>query len=538
MSMGREFAALRWRIIRHGPHGERVFSLIAGLLAAAAVIVVAVLAVDGTLDRGWLTLAVSVVGLTWLIGPILLPGSAPLLDPGWFRTLPRRPVRIARELALSEAISVGTFVTAVALCSVVVLASGYGSLAVVLAVVAALAQLFFLLWLGRCSAAVVTWLLRSSAGMWVAALQMSALLAVSFAGWVPIAAAIIPDPASGETAVVNAPGAVPEMVETVLLTLPTGWSIASLEALISGASPLAAATPVLGLVLGGLLLRRVWIGLTAGILRRPPARTRNAVKARRSTDWPQDGGPVRAVLARELRTWFRDPHRLLGLGHAWMTPLLMVLIVALSGWPWALPFVGPMAAAIAAMVAVNTYALDGTALWQLLTTPGSVRSDVTGRQLAWMLLFGLPIIALTIVLCIASASPLSSAALGMAIAATGAACGAGPLFSALMPAIGLDARHRVSTADEAGNAAGGQYTVFTAVVAIALLPVLVVHFSGIAPAWAGHLALGTLLGVATPFALASLTSARVRDIGPALLSAIESRDPTRLQSPGPRRRSP
>lgn len=114
-------------------------------------------------------------------------------------------------------------------------------------------------------------------------------------------------------------------------------------------------------------------------------------------------------------------------------------------WSWALPFIGVMAAAVAAMAAVNNYALDGTALWQLLTTPKAVRSDVAGRQLAWMLIFGIPILIGTTLLCLVSQSPLWVIALGMTFAATGAACGAAPLFSLLMPAIGADARDRVST---------------------------------------------------------------------------------------------
>ncbi|MEV3984375.1 hypothetical protein [Nonomuraea sp. NPDC049758] len=50
------------------------------------------------------------------------------------------------------------------------------------------------------------------------------------------------------------------------------------------------------------------------------------------------------------------------------------------------------------MVAIHTYALDGTAPWQLLTTPGALQADLHGRMAAWALLFGLPSIALAAVL--------------------------------------------------------------------------------------------------------------------------------------------
>ena len=37
-----------------------------------------------------------------------------------------------------------------------------------------------------------------------------------------------------------------------------------------------------------------------------------------------------------------------------------------------------------AVTATNLYGQDGTALWLTLTTPGSERADVRGRQLAWL----------------------------------------------------------------------------------------------------------------------------------------------------------
>lgn len=94
-----DFMSLRWRVIRRGPNDERIFGLIAGLIAAAGVIAVAALVRAGHLDPGWLAVALSAFGMTWLLGPVLLPGLAPILDPQWFRTLPRAPRCIAREMS-------------------------------------------------------------------------------------------------------------------------------------------------------------------------------------------------------------------------------------------------------------------------------------------------------------------------------------------------------------------------------------------------------------------------------------------------------
>src|SRR5699024_12292330 len=103
MSARRYFAALRWRIIRNGPNDERWFSLVAGLVAASGIIIVAGLSRNGTLDPSWLTVALTVFGLTWFVGPILVPAASPMLDPQWFRMLPQRPRQVAAAMAASEA---------------------------------------------------------------------------------------------------------------------------------------------------------------------------------------------------------------------------------------------------------------------------------------------------------------------------------------------------------------------------------------------------------------------------------------------------
>lgn len=533
-----DFMSLRWRVIRRGPNDERVFGLISGLIAAAGVIAVAALTRAGELDPGWLAVAISVFGLTWVLGPVLLPGVAPILDSQWFRTLPRPPVRIAREMAVSEAMSVGTVITTAALFSIVVVAAPHGPGVIAVALLAVGAQMFLLLWLGRCVSALVARLLRSAWGIRTAVLQMSALLALSFAGWVPLFARVLPDLGDGDVTIHTPPTAdiVPEPLVTTLLALPTGWGLAAVNAAMSGATPAAIAAPLVGALACALLLRRTWIELTARTLRQPPRIARSGISARErrrvNVAWPDS--EVGAVVMREVKTWFRDPHRRLGLGHAWLTPVLMVVLVAPSGWEWALPLIGVVAAAIAAMAAVNTYALDGTALWQVLTTPRGVRADVIGRQVAWMLLFGAPVIAGTVLLSLVSGSQLGTLALGMTLAAVGAGCAAAPLLSALMPAIGADARNRVATSDNAGNPAGAQWTIFTAVAIAAIVPFIPAGFTATAPSSASHLAIGAIVGSLLLLLLLPVTCAYVERWGPALVSAMGARALAR-QSVGQRR---
>src|SRR5699024_1785705 len=120
-------------------------------------------------------------------------------------------------------------------------------------------------YLGLCAQVVAHRLLRSFFGVWLAAFQMSALLAVAFAHWVPRMAVILPDLGEGATNIV-VPGAnaalSPEM-ESTLLKLPTGWGLAAVMAASPFESILAVFAPLVGLMAGGGLLRAVWITLTA-----------------------------------------------------------------------------------------------------------------------------------------------------------------------------------------------------------------------------------------------------------------------------------
>lgn len=531
MSMWRGFVSLKLRILRHGPHGDRVFGLITGLVVASGVVTLAALTRSGTLDDSWLTAAISILGVAWFLGPILLPGAVPVLNPQWFRTLPKPPFRIAAALGPSEMLSVGTVITVASLSGFVVLASVHDGITIVAALVAVMTQLFFFVWLGRSVGALVVFMLRSRVGGWFAAFQMSALLAISFAGWIPVAAFLVPDLGSGRADAYTGEfwTELPGPLEQVLLAAPTGWGMAAINAASVSAPPVVVLLPLVGLLSLGVLLWMVWVVLTAATLRQPPTRassrlkvrTRRALSARRYAS-PLRTDPVTAVAKRELKTWLRDPQRALELRHAWMTPLLMVLLVIPTAWYWSVPFVGVAAAVFAAMVAINTYALDGTALWQLLTTPGAIRADVRGRQLAWMLMFGLPILVASTTLSLVVESSLAHVALGATFAAVGVACGCAPLISALMPAVGRDARERLSTGQNAGNPAGGQMMSFTLVLFASFLPAILAAVLQLGDLWVFHLIFGLTTGGISIAVAGPLTVERLVITGPKLIASIKS----------------
>ncbi|GAA2823885.1 hypothetical protein [Nonomuraea rubra] len=574
--MTRTLFALKVRLFRNGPHNERAFCLVAGL--ALAVLVIAAAALDGV-DEGWIAVAITVWGGMWLFGPLAQPRHDPsVISREWLRGYPIRPWRLARALSWTELLGVGPLITLACLSSLVVLAAPGGPAAVAVALAAVPAQLYLLVWAGKTAAALAGRLLQSRAGMTLAAMQTAIMLALSFAGWVPVAAWLLPRLGEGDTTlVVPTLGHLPEPVIGVLAALPTGWGYGAVAAARDGAGAGAVVLPLAALLAVGAGLQAAWIVLTARALRRPPRRanprrpaasrggpmlpyatqqvSRTAVPAatpqvsraavpfaspqvsRAAVPFaspqvsraavPFASPQVSAVVARELATWLRDPARGVELRTAWLTPLLMAVIIAFTGWSWAVPLVGPAAAVFGAMAAINTYALDGTALWQLLTTPGALKADVRGRMAAWALLFGVPSIVLAAGLQIATGSPLGQAAIGGAVAAAATGCAMAPLLALLMPAVGTDARHRVYPGQQAGDPTGGQMTIFPVTLLAAALPGVI---GG--PWWVTALA-AVVLAAAVLSVIPRLAVRTLRRRGTALLGAMAAGDAALLR-PSPR----
>ncbi|MFG1944111.1 hypothetical protein [Nonomuraea sp. NPDC048826] len=524
--MTRTLFALKLSLFRNGPHNERAFSLVTGLVLAGLVIAGSTSASRGVIHEGWIAAALTVWGGMWVFGPLAQPRHEPsVISREWLRGYPLRSWRLAWALSWTELFGVGPLITLACLASLVVLAASGGPAAAAIAAGAAVAQLYLLVWAGKTVAALAARLLQTRAGMTLAATQTAIMLALSFAGWVPVAAGLLPRLGEGDTTLV-APSLrhLPAPVIDVLTALPTGWSYRAAVAARDGAGFGAALPPLASLLVAGTLLQLAWVTLTARALRRPPHRAapRRPSVPGHPLPVPLAGPRVSAVVSRELATWLRDPARGVELRAAWLTPLLMALIVALTDWSWALPLAGPAAAVFGAMVAINTYALDGTALWQLLTTPGALRADVRGRMAAWALLFGVPSLALTAVLWAATGSPLGMVAVCGAITAAATACAVAPLLAVLMPAVGTDARDRVYPGQQAGDPTGGQMTIFPVVLLAAVLPgVIGAVFGG--SGWVTALSAVLLAGIVL-YATPALTMRLLQRRGAALLDAMASRD--------------
>ncbi|MFD4237505.1 hypothetical protein [Streptomyces sp. NPDC058542] len=526
--MTRTLFALKLRLFRNGPHNERTFSLVTGLILAAVVITGASLSTHGVIHEDWIAVALTVWGGMWLFGPLAQPRHDPsAISLHWLRGYPLRSRRLAQALSWTELLGIGPLITLACLSSLVVLAAPGGTTAMAAAMAAAMAQLYLLIWAGKMVAALAGRLLQTRAGMTLAAVQTAIMLALSFAGWVPVAAWLLPRLGERDTALVTpTAGQLPESMIDILAALPTGWGYSTVLAARDGGGVGPVLLPLAALLALGVLLQLCWIALTARTLRRPPrqARSRRPAAPGRGLSLPFMTPQVAAVVSRELLTWLRDPARGVELRSAWLTPLLMTLIIASTDYSWTLPLAGSAAAVFGAMAAINTYALDGTALWQLLTTPGALKADTRGRMVAWALLFGLPSIALAALLWAATGSWLGGAAVSGAIAAAAAACAGAPLLALVMPAVGTDARHRIHPGQQAGDPTGAQMTIFPFVLLAAILPGAI---GG--PRWESILVailLATVVLSLTP----ALTVRLLQQRGTGLLEAMTTRNTADLRS--------
>ncbi|MFD0459796.1 hypothetical protein ACFQ2H_36155 [Streptomyces violaceoruber] len=145
--MTRALFALRLRLLRNGPHNERAFSLVTGLILAALVIAGASLTTHGVIHEGWIAVALTVWGGMWLFGPLAQPRHDPsVISREWWRGYPLRSWRLARALSWTELLGIGPLITLACLSSLVVLAAPGGTAAVTAAIAAALAQLYLLIW--------------------------------------------------------------------------------------------------------------------------------------------------------------------------------------------------------------------------------------------------------------------------------------------------------------------------------------------------------------------------------------------------------
>ncbi|MGI5128719.1 hypothetical protein ACQEVB_18065 [Pseudonocardia sp. CA-107938] len=385
---------MKARVLRNTLRGKGGASFaIGGVvgLVAAAVGVVFIVAQDGGITVGTdvASALFAVWMLGWLFGPVLTGGGDETLRPENFALLPIRPHRLAVGLLGASLVGVAVPVTFVLFSGLILLAAPAGVLAAVVATAAVAAQLGLVVLLSRVVIAGLGDLLGSRRGRDLGVL-LGALVGLAYlpARWVleQVGPIVVGQSSPALTATLRA--------------LPSGWGPNAVAAAaaqqwlpaLGWLAALAVLDAVLVLAWSRLLVRR----LTSGGSPAGPRRTGRSARTARRTLLPDT--PLGAVIGKELTLWRRDAQR--------RTMMLISILIGLLLPAFSLHGVGSAGlvfaplwiAVFATMQVSNLYGLDGTAVWQTLTTPGAVRADVRGRQWAWVLIVGPVAVVAAIVL--------------------------------------------------------------------------------------------------------------------------------------------
>lgn len=500
---------MKLAVLRRSVTGARGATLVSGAVAGLA-------GAGGTLwlvvtrgtDAGDL-LAVVLFGwaVGWIAGPVVM-GTDQAVRREHLALLPLTARQTATGLLGAALVGVGPAVTLVALATLVAYGVALGPAAAVVAVPAAALTLLLLALLSQVALALVGALLGGRVTAALLAIPWAALLALTANSWAPIAALGGSHPLSGQ---------LPPVLATALRALPSGWPLAAVEAAGRGQWATAcAALAGLGAVV--LALHRAW----ARLLRRPAAAPSPQPRGGRSPRRAGPGGRLGAVLGRELRTWSRDFIRIHYLAFALAYGVVYVLLPLFVGSTGYFPLTGIIVVTLAAACSAHLHSSDGTALWLTLVVPGAERTDVRGRQLAWLVVVAPLGVGLTVAGVLVSGHhwtwPMVSALLP---AVLGAGAGVLVLLSVYVPV-------RVPDPHLRSNSPGQD----TGAVAAVVWPALILTALGATPALAVLVAgtmrgepllqwaatpVGVLTGAALAWGLGRLATRRLATRGPELL---------------------
>ncbi|GAB2595642.1 hypothetical protein GCM10027067_03240 [Pseudactinotalea suaedae] len=436
-------------MLRNSPRGMRLLGWLVGALLVAATWAGAVTAAEAVRAE-----VIALLLLMWLVGAALGPvtmSGAGVLRPEYFALLPldRRKLAVGLLVSTFPGVASGYVLLAAAVIAVPAAAGGQALLAVPVAILGATLTWVLALTLSRVVYALLGAAMRTRLGVEISAMQFGLIIGSMLAGWIVVAQAFATIPELLQ-------GGVGTQVAGVLAWLPSSWALNAASA--AGAGEGLAVLGWLGLllvavvvlvVLAMMLLRTEVDGGTARRRRRPAG---SRVLTGRPV-LPQSA--TGAVLGKELRQWWRDPWRSLELRSSiWAG--ITIGVFALTA-PWGRDFAPLAGLVVAFMVALggcNLYGQDGTALWMTIVgrREDTVRADVRGRQLATILLFALPALAVSALFTLITGSAWVWALVAAMLPALfGVASGVSVLLSAIGVSPGVDPRRRVGPNDAGGD---------------------------------------------------------------------------------------
>jgi ABC-2 type transport system permease protein len=187
------------------------------------------------------------------------------------------------------------------------------------------------------------------------------------------------------------------VLSAVVRILPSGWAAVAVDGARRG-DAVRTVLPLLGLAVLIAVVVRGWPALLARRLDgRIGAPRREHLRRSRRRILPAT--PTGAVVAKEVRTWIRDPLRLTFLVLGGLVGLGVAGVPAIAhGTTVMLPFAGLLTIVIAGAGGANLYGSDGLALRLVVLVPDSIRPDIRGRQAAWFLVVAPYAVVLTVLL--------------------------------------------------------------------------------------------------------------------------------------------
>ncbi|WP_415971577.1 ABC transporter permease [Rhodococcus sp. 077-4] len=375
--------------------GQAVVKTVFGLLGLVLAVVACVLAARSgssqVLVGGTASLGLTLMGLSWVLFPVLSGISDDNIQPRHFQMLAIDPPRLARAMLSTSAYGMVVPLTTIAAASIPIYAASRFLAALPLALVAWPATVVFFVTLSRVVTVAMSQLLKSRRSREFALLAFGAVFGGLYFLQFPITqnfSRVL----SGEVT----------WPLTLAHSIPFSWGITGVDAALDGNWPLAVGAVAGLLVLDGVLVwlwQRLVLRLFEGRVSTSHGASRKQTAANgRDGETGWRATRVGAVVTRELSLWRGDMRR--------RSQLLSVLIFTVLGGVGPLvtdsiPFGSAWGAWIVIFMAMgagsNSYGLDGSSMWHLVMIPQALRDDVRGRQIAWLMVAAPFAIASTLV---------------------------------------------------------------------------------------------------------------------------------------------
>jgi ABC-2 type transport system permease protein len=405
--------------LRHYLKGGRLLIFLwQACFALAGVVITLLVAINAPESAaGVIALTSALWVLGWALGPTLFGGEDPMLRPEFFRNLPIKPGKLAFYLTLTSVAGIGAPITLLAFSSFVIYGSRLGVSEMIVGMLFMPLLLFFAIFLGRVITNALRALTRSNISSLLSSALIGAVMAFFVTGW-----------ATYGTIGSFLSNGLPTSLQSALFYLPSSWPIVAINSVNEGnwlaagllAVAMIAVTAVLSWIWGKLLAHRLTTSHTTHQLRR-----------RRSLFFSgKSYGPIAATVCKELLTWARDYTRSGFLYFAFFFSIFTCLYPISVDVYVLLLFAGVLYIISAVGATSNLYGVDGTALWQIIITPGAPRNDVRGRQIAWLIILLTTVIPTTLLFVWWSGIPAAwPAVAGVTAAALGAGAGVAALLS-------------------------------------------------------------------------------------------------------------